>query len=550
MVFGHCFRNTTMSDIVTTQFEDTSDAALVLASLGGDRNAYGKIIERYQRLLCSIAYSSLGSLSESEDVAQEAFIEGWMKLSSLKDPDKVKAWLSGILRFKISHRVRKSAREPLRSTSPMEVLESQESEDVLVEEQTMKNEEQELLWTALEKVPANYREPLILYYREHQSLEHVASDLEISEDAAKQRLSRGRKMLQERMMSFVEEALVKSSPSKVFTMGVLAALPSLAPTAKAVGMGAAVAQAGSITKTAGLAAILASFSGLISSFFMVRANLDQSRTERERKNVIKSTIIFIGGSLGFVFILMGMMFAAFEFTTYATSLTIASQLLILAFLVWFPITTFRLIKEGQEIRTQERKYNPEAFSDPRDQIGSKAREYKSKWKLFGIPLVHIQFSIQDKGERPAIGWIALGDKAYGILFAFGGFAVGGISVGLVSFGLITCSVIGIGIVGMGTIGIGLLGMGAIGIGYKAFGSLSATGWESAWGPGFAVAKEAAIGGMAYAKEVNTELAAQMASLQQVEQYHVFVLCAISILVIVPVILYAEAIRKRMKRSPK
>ncbi len=42
--------------------EGPDDAALVAASLGGDRQAFGKIVTRYQRLLCSLAYSSLGNL--------------------------------------------------------------------------------------------------------------------------------------------------------------------------------------------------------------------------------------------------------------------------------------------------------------------------------------------------------------------------------------------------------------------------------------------------------------------------------------------------------
>ena len=77
--------------------------------------------------------------------------------------------------------------------------------------------------------PDNYREPLVLYYREYQSIEHVAVQLELTEDTVKQRLSRGRKMLKEQALAFVEGALVKSTPGKVFTMGVLASLPAFSP---------------------------------------------------------------------------------------------------------------------------------------------------------------------------------------------------------------------------------------------------------------------------------------------------------------------------------
>ncbi len=65
----------------------------------------------------------------------------------------------------------------------------------------MKEEEQTLLWQALETVPETYRETLVLYYREQRSVEHVANELDLSEDAVKQRLSRGRKLLQEKMMT-------------------------------------------------------------------------------------------------------------------------------------------------------------------------------------------------------------------------------------------------------------------------------------------------------------------------------------------------------------
>jgi len=55
----------------------------------------------------------------------------------------------------------------------------------------------------------------------------VAEALDLSEDAVMQRLSRGRKMLQERMLVFVETALGRSGPGSSFTLSVQAALPML-----------------------------------------------------------------------------------------------------------------------------------------------------------------------------------------------------------------------------------------------------------------------------------------------------------------------------------
>ena len=150
--------------------EGLGDASLVSACLEGDRQAFGGIVSRYQRLLCSLAYSSLGNLGDSEDVAQEAFVEAWKKLGSLREPEKLKSWLCGILRFKVSHHRRKEARQPIRHAAELHEVNVMESNDESIEKDAMKQEEQALLWQALETVPETYRETLIFYYREHRSV--------------------------------------------------------------------------------------------------------------------------------------------------------------------------------------------------------------------------------------------------------------------------------------------------------------------------------------------------------------------------------------------
>src|SRR5207237_1563628 len=100
-------------------------------------------------------------------------------------------------------------------------------------DQAISNEEQAILWRSLERIPDLYREPLVLFYREHQSIEAVAQKLELSEDAVKQRLSRGRKVLQEEVAAFVTSALERTNPGQAFTFAVLAALPAMTLSAKA-----------------------------------------------------------------------------------------------------------------------------------------------------------------------------------------------------------------------------------------------------------------------------------------------------------------------------
>ena len=97
-----------------------SDAELVAACLAGDRQAFGRIVERYQRLLCSLAYSATGQLAQSEDLAQDAFIDAWRQLRDLREPEKLRSWLCGILRFKVSRLRRADGREPVRQANSLD----------------------------------------------------------------------------------------------------------------------------------------------------------------------------------------------------------------------------------------------------------------------------------------------------------------------------------------------------------------------------------------------------------------------------------------------
>ncbi len=236
--------------------DTTSDADLVAACLAGNRDAFGRIVERYQRLLCSLAYSAIGNVTESEDLAQEAFVTAWRRLGTLREPEKLRAWLCTILRHQVGRARRTDCKEPVRGAESLEAATEIHGADAATPDTAMRSEEQAILWHALRELPEAYREPLVLYYREHRSVEHVAGDLDLTEDTVKQRLSRGRKLLKEQALAFVEGALERSTPGRLFTVGVLAALPAMAPTAKAAGLATGATVAAKSGRLAGSSANL------------------------------------------------------------------------------------------------------------------------------------------------------------------------------------------------------------------------------------------------------------------------------------------------------
>ena len=120
-------------------------------------------------------------------------------------------------------------------------------------------------------------------------MEQVAAALELNEDAVKQRLSRGRKLLHEEVLTFVESALERTNPGKAFTIAVLAALPVLTISAKAATLGAAAAKGTGSAKaavaTGVLGALLTPLLIVFGNYFGYRMSLDSAHTEEERGHI-------------------------------------------------------------------------------------------------------------------------------------------------------------------------------------------------------------------------------------------------------------------------
>jgi hypothetical protein len=122
------------------------------------------------------------------------------------------------------------------------------------DEAAARSEEAALVRETLSKLPEEYRLPLILFYREGQSTRAVAEALGISEDAARQRLTRGREMIREQLAGTVETVLRRTAPTAVFTILIASAIGALAaPAAVAAGVFAAASSAAAGTASASAA---------------------------------------------------------------------------------------------------------------------------------------------------------------------------------------------------------------------------------------------------------------------------------------------------------
>ncbi len=78
-------------------FADMDDAALVAASVAGERDAFDVIVERHRRAVYQVCYRFVNNHEDASDLAQDAFVRAWRGLKNFKGA-------GGALDVAVSHR--------------------------------------------------------------------------------------------------------------------------------------------------------------------------------------------------------------------------------------------------------------------------------------------------------------------------------------------------------------------------------------------------------------------------------------------------------------
>lgn len=489
-------------------YSSLTDRRLVELHLDGDREAFRQIVERYQAMVCALGLSACGDVGRSEDLAQEVFVVAWKQLPGLHEPDKLRGWLAGIARNLIHNSFRREQRIPTARAEPLSG--ETPAHEAGPREQAIDADEAALMWSTLEGIPENYREPMVLFYREHCSVPAVAAALEISEDNVRQRLVRGRAMLTERMAKLVEETLERSAPTPAFASMVILALPAVvaettlgaggaaAKTAVITsGVAVAAAKGGLAVKALAVAGILpVVFSGVV-DFIKFRTRYDALSSVAGRRRIVATYLApnLIAAGLTLAFLAQHVLNRP-DNPLARASLTL--WMLCSVAVVGLPIVALVSVRRWRK-RTEEAVQMENDAPDTGPASDAKAFEYRSQRSVLGLPLLHVHVGGQTPVmRRAARGWIAVSDGvALGGLFACGG----RLAVAPVSFGLGSVGFMGVGIFSLGLGAVGGLACGAFSFGIISF------GWKAAQAMTFAASGKFAQGFYATATHANDAVAA-------------------------------------------
>src|SRR5687767_2566863 len=66
--------------------------------LAGEKSAFDGLVRKYNRMAGAIAYGIVGDFVAADDIAQEAFLYAYQRLDTLRELEKFRVWLAGIVR--------------------------------------------------------------------------------------------------------------------------------------------------------------------------------------------------------------------------------------------------------------------------------------------------------------------------------------------------------------------------------------------------------------------------------------------------------------------
>lgn len=194
---------------------------LVIRAQAGDLAAFGRMVDRFRDMAYGYALSILGDSHLAEDAAQEAFVQVYRELASLRTPEAFPGWLKRIV-FTCCGRMTRGKRL---STESLESIPEIESASPGPDELAERSEMKARVLAAIRALPETERVVTTLFYINGYSHHEIADFLEVSASTVKSRLHSSREHLKERMLKMVGDYLQKSALSEAFTRRILSNLP-------------------------------------------------------------------------------------------------------------------------------------------------------------------------------------------------------------------------------------------------------------------------------------------------------------------------------------
>jgi len=163
--------------------ETTAAAELLARAKVGEREAFTELVERHHRELVRIAYAITGDLDAACDSAQLAWIKAWQRLPSVREPERLRAWLIAIAANEARQQLRARGRRRVREIAAPPAEDWAERTDVTSAERLD-------LGAALQKLDPADRGLVAMRYLAGLNAEEIGVAMGLTSSGVRSRLSR------------------------------------------------------------------------------------------------------------------------------------------------------------------------------------------------------------------------------------------------------------------------------------------------------------------------------------------------------------------------
>ena len=274
------------------------------AARQGDKQAYGRLIQVTQRMVTGVALAHTRDLHLSQDIAQETFLRGWVKIADMSQAESFLPWLRQVARNQAIDHFRASKRREISLNPEDSRLDSHSDDDATPERFVLDTELSDWLHEAIDQVPDDTREVLMLYYMEGKSSQQVAALLGMSDANVRKRLQRARTALNAKFLQRFADAARTAAPGSGLASAVLLAINSAGSNvAKAAAAGTAVKAGGSLFSAVG--ALVAGLAATIVAVFVgvtleIRSVLKKLQSTQRRRAMVVNGVLYAALMVGFI----------------------------------------------------------------------------------------------------------------------------------------------------------------------------------------------------------------------------------------------------------
>ena len=176
--------------------QDLPDEELIARTKAGDDGAFGEFVRRHTSAVHRWMARAVGE-DDADDMTQDVFLRAYRGLARYRAQAPPRAWLAAIADNAIKNRYRSRSRfrRVFSTSASPETLAETPSDDRNPEDSARAGESRSTVRDALQRLPLEFRLPVVLRDLEEWSYEEIALSLELPIGTVKSRIARGRGQL-------------------------------------------------------------------------------------------------------------------------------------------------------------------------------------------------------------------------------------------------------------------------------------------------------------------------------------------------------------------